>query len=275
MAPQAEPAPASRTTSAAGDDADLGPPKEKCWPRFKRFAHNTEQGTYFGRDKHSWKQICAFYWIYYAVLTVIFAIMFSVMLSTIPDPIDGPDLNRELIDPAMISVPLDIGFAPNLPESFAPEIATIQANVFDRYPGRDFSSFGATCDGSDPNFGYDASTPCVFLRINRVYGFVPPVSGTATVTCSVVFNERPGEVSFDVAPSGFPVDQFPFVNGAPGQPTDPYEDPLVAVSIDLTGVTGDSGTTYRFKVGCQADWGQDTGDDYEGFREFDVDYTLP
>ncbi|CAH0393559.1 unnamed protein product [Bemisia tabaci] len=176
--------------------------------RLKRFLYNPETHEYFGRTPISWAKIGLFYLVFYAVLAAMFGILLWLFFLTL-----DPRIPRYQLEESIIGTNPGLGFRPMPNESNAessliwfkgtdPENfkywtdSLIQfldvykrpgltpgrgQNIFacdyDRPPGRgqvcdvDIKAF-APCT-EENYFYYHRSGPCVFLKLNKVYGWKP------------------------------------------------------------------------------------------------------
>jgi len=232
---------------------------------FAKFLFNRETGQVMGRSGESWLKIGIFYLIFYGFLAAFFSAMLTVFLKTLNDPGEGdagapkliqfienkPGLtytkigNWKLSDFRNGSDTTDLQAAYN----------TIVTNIFNKYN----VSGKSGCEDSDtgmpkgtectfktsllgecgpsgaPAFGVQDNAPCVYVRINKVFGWVPKATEGAgnylKLKCDV-------EDGVTVTPAGFHIGSFPFR----GQKD--FELPIVAVKIDTSKVLGD-------KVICQ------------------------
>ncbi|XP_060650806.1 sodium/potassium-transporting ATPase subunit beta-2 [Drosophila nasuta] len=268
------------------------PPKMGKWEGFKKFLWNSETSQCLGRTGSSWAKILLFYIIFYAALTGFFAAIFAVFYQTLE-----ADKPKWMLDNGLIGSNPGLGFRPMPPEAnvestlvwyesskqdnykyWVDETSSFlkayddlpkknQVNCsFENPPidgkvcGIDIQSF-SPCT-ADNNFGYHVARPCIFLKLNKIYNWVPAIyndskalpndmpeelkqhikekqslrpneTGVVWVSCE---GENPADVenikARDYYPRmGFPHYYFPFKN------IEGYIPPIVAVQFTVeTGV---------------------------------------
>ncbi|XP_065358384.1 sodium/potassium-transporting ATPase subunit beta-1 [Calliphora vicina] len=254
-------------------------PKEK--QSIGQFIHNSKDGTYFGRTPKSWGQLMLFYGIFYIVLAGLFTICLETLFSTLSEKEPKWKLGESLIgtNPGMGYRPLtdemDLGsvikFHTQQNESKKKWINLLDDYMKD-YNGShvgkicgfnqthhendvchvDINQFG-DCS-SQKEYGYNNSRPCVFLKLNKIFGWLPeyyddPVElpedmpaqlkahikdvkplerQQIWISCdgtNAADREHLGEVKFYPS-QGFPAYYYPFIN-QPG-----YLSPLIAVQFE-------------------------------------------
>lgn len=250
--------------------ADDGKEKKGCCERvgdgfsnFAKFLFNRETGQVMGRSGESWLKIGLFYLIFYGFLAAFFSAMLTVFLKTLNDPETGKG-------PKLVQF---IENKPGLTYKKLWDIKTIKDGVTDKQKAA-FKKFvtedilekyngtticednvkgmptGVDCvynttllgkcgpDASDKNFGLDDMAPCVYIRINKVFGWVP--AGTKGGNYLKLKCDKMDVV--EIFPQeGFQIGSFPFR----GQKN--YEPPVVAVKIDSAKLNGKKDK----KVVCQ------------------------
>uniref|UniRef100_A0A8D9BF60 Sodium/potassium-transporting ATPase subunit beta-2 n=3 Tax=Cacopsylla melanoneura TaxID=428564 RepID=A0A8D9BF60_9HEMI len=264
---------------------DLGNTK---WQNFKLFLYNPETGEVLNRTPKSWGGIFLFYCIFYSILACFFAICMSVLLQTLTD--EYPKLQ---LDESIIGVNPGLGYRPMSPDPEAdsliwykrhnnesaalwidqiedflevykdptllpdnaqqmdcdfdnpPHMERVCKVEVERHVGPCTSAFG---------YGYVAGTPCVFVKLNKIFGWKPdyyqnldelpddmPVVLKSYITHATTLNasrwhtvwmscsgadphdaEAIGDVDYFPQP-GYPGYFYPYTN-SPG-----YLSPLVAV----------------------------------------------
>ncbi|XP_058986058.1 sodium/potassium-transporting ATPase subunit beta-2 isoform X1 [Musca domestica] len=272
------------------------PPKMGKWEGFKKFLWNSDTSQCLGRTGGSWAKILIFYVIFYVALTGFFAAMLAVFYQTLE--VDKP---KWTLDNGLIGSNPGLGFRPMPPEAnvestlvwyessrpdnykyWVEETARFLKAVsfpYDDLPkgnqvncsfenppppgkvcGIDRAQF-APCT-EENNFGYNLARPCVFLKLNKIYNWVPEIyNDTKTVPehmptelkrhiteknslrpheTNVVWVSCEGENPADVENikardyyprMGFPWFYFPFKN------IEGYVPPIVAVQFTVeTGV---------------------------------------
>ncbi|OAD53765.1 Sodium/potassium-transporting ATPase subunit beta-2 [Eufriesea mexicana] len=265
------------------------PPKLSKWEGFKVFLWNSETGQFLGRTGASWAKILLFYVIFYAVLTGFFGAMLTVFYQTL-----DPNAPKWQLENSLIGSNPGLGFRPMPPESNVDSTliwykASDEGNFLhwtrelDKFleeyqkpaspsnekkrvpcdygkaapPSKvcdvDISTWGQ-CTKKN-KYGYNKSAPCIFLKLNKIFGWQPKYYNdtknlpsnmpsdlqdhikqeesenrlnTVWVSCS---GENPADVenmgAIQYIPRrGFPGYYFPFTN-TPG-----YLSPLVAVFFE-------------------------------------------
>lgn len=206
-----------------------------------------------GRTGNSWAKIGAFYFVFYGFLAGFFIGMLAIFLTTINKPEDGggPKLTQFIKNqPGLTRLDQDKGNRipnPIVRNSTASDNYAKFVNDFLKASYSNSSSnTGIKCarnntkgipDGEKPclydymtelgecsnsknnNFGLNDGKPCLFVKINKVYGWVPEVAGEyLTLSCD----------QGTPYPKGFLLAAFPFR----GQKD--FQLPVVAVQVDLT-----------------------------------------
>lgn len=166
-------------------------PKERHgWEAVRYLVHNPETGEYFTRTPKSWALIIVFYLIYYSCLAGFWAAMLNIFFLTIPDhspkwktdlsiicdgnninPRCGPGLGMrpkqpsETIDSSMIQY--YIGVKPDPDSEIVQPAAVWQKRATDFVDSLTDAqkAMVGTCA---TNVGYDAGTPCIFLKLNKI-----------------------------------------------------------------------------------------------------------
>uniref|UniRef100_A0A1B6GZX5 Sodium/potassium-transporting ATPase subunit beta n=2 Tax=Cuerna arida TaxID=1464854 RepID=A0A1B6GZX5_9HEMI len=265
------------------------PEKTSTWVSFKTFVYNRETGQVLGRTAASWGKIGTFYLIFYCVLASMFGIMLWIFYHTL-----DPRMPRWILEESLIGKSPGLGFRPMPNDSDTRstliwykgkdnttfELWTKSLDQFlevyrrpgltpgrgqniyncdyDRPPGR-----GQVCDVDVNNwypctlenkFNYHTSSPCVFIKLNKIYGWQPDyyndtstlpnhmpddlkshiitqksvnplLLNTVWVTCEgegSLDSENIGEIKY-IPRQGFPGYFYPYVN------TEGYLSPLVAI----------------------------------------------
>lgn len=186
------------------------PAKLGKWEGFKQFLWNSETSEMLGRTGGSWAKILLFYVIFYAVLAGFFAAMLAVFYQTLDENKPKWQLENGLIgtNPGLGFRPMPpesnvestlVWFEASKDENIeywisaidefldvykkADEDTRAQSNRVDCTPDTppkdgkvcrvDTTSakFGA-CTKSN-QYGYSKGSPCVFLKLNKIYNWVP------------------------------------------------------------------------------------------------------
>jgi sodium/potassium-transporting ATPase subunit beta len=238
-------------------------PKPNCCQRFGnglsnfgKFLYNRETGQCMGRSGESWLKIGVFYLIFYGFLAAFFSAMLTVFLSTLNDPKDGgPKLTQFLANkPGLTSmVPKGVVWKANYSdaasptfndsrsglEAFQEEMKTFLAKYKgsacpDKATGRgetdckfDPTKLG-TCGVSSTVFQKAENTVCVYVKVNKVYDWVPTASKGSTYLKLKCGDPK----GVTVVPEGFHIGSFPFRGGSN------FELPVVALKIDVSKFDG-------------------------------------
>lgn len=169
-----------------------------CSARLRRFGHavcNTEKGEFLGRTASSWAKIGIFYIIFYSCLAGFFAVMLVGFFATLDEKTPTQKKMYSLIkgNPGMGFRPM-----PNIEmtlikvnekdlnvqsiESVMKEYRTFQNGTVVNCTAGERAGEEEVCevplDNFGPctlenNYGYDNGTPCVLLKLNRVFDWTP------------------------------------------------------------------------------------------------------
>lgn len=240
--------------------ADEGKEKKGCCERlgdgfsnFAKFLFNRETGQVMGRSGESWLKIGIFYLIFYGFLAAFFSAMLTVFLTTLNDPEDGgaPKLTQFIENKPGLSYTkigktlVDIRDATDNGTSLVTSYNATVTDMLTKYSGKAVCgdsqygmmdkdcSFDTTLLGDcglkgAPDYGVTDKKPCVYVRMNKVFGWVPEATAGAGNFLKLDCGTDDG---VKVMPVGFHIGSFPFR----GQKD--YELPIVAVKIDLTKYT--------------------------------------
>ncbi|XP_035776398.1 sodium/potassium-transporting ATPase subunit beta-2-like [Anopheles albimanus] len=263
------------------------PPKLGKWDGFKNFLWDSETSQCLGRTGSSWAKILFFYVCFYAALVGFFAAMLAVFWQTLDVKIPKFQLDSSLIG----SNP-GLGFRPTPPEYQNVESSliwykasdngnvAIWTNLIDEFlapytqeeDNRVDCSFdnpppeGKVCKvpmtswtpcNKENRYNFKKKSPCIFLKLNKIYNWVPDMYNTSTnlpdnmpddlkehirgeeargnkntnvvwVSCSgenPADNEHIGAIQY-IPRRGFPGYFFPYKN------VDNYLPPIVAVYFE-------------------------------------------
>lgn len=175
---------------------------------FSKFLYNSDKGTVMGRTGQSWAKIGIFYTVFYGVLAALVAVCMWVFLQTL-----DPRIPKWQLHESLIGTNPGLGFRPLPPEDNVEstliwyrgtnkENYEVWTNALDDFllpyktPGS-ISGRGQNiynCDyGQEPPRGqvcdvdikawapciqenyynYHRSAPCIFLKLNKIFGWVP------------------------------------------------------------------------------------------------------
>ncbi|KAF7989747.1 hypothetical protein HCN44_008421 [Aphidius gifuensis] len=270
------------------------PPKLGKWEGFRIFLYNSETGQFLGRTGASWAKILLFYLIFYGVLSGFFGAMLALFYQTLDYNAPKWQMDKSLIgsNPGLGFRPMPpesnvestlIWYKASDKGNFVhwsraldkflevykppkPGTAAAASNGQDHRVHCDYGKPappGKSCEvdlqkfspcSSDKNYMYDQYQPCIFLKLNKIFGWQPEFYNdtqnlpsnmpsdlreriktakmrnpeelkTIWVSCE---GENPADVenigAIQYKPrSGFPGFYFPYAN-SPG-----YLSPLVAV----------------------------------------------
>ncbi|XP_012259711.2 sodium/potassium-transporting ATPase subunit beta-2 [Athalia rosae] len=184
------------------------PPSVSTGQSIKTFLYNGSTGAIMGRTPSSWGKIGIFYFIFYGVLAALVAICFWVFFQTL-----DPRIPTWQLDRSIIGTNPGLGFRPMPPEDNVESTliwykGTDRSNYrhwaesLEKFlevyrkpgltPGRGSNIHncdydqppapGQVCDvdvknwlpcNKENNFNYHKSAPCVFLKLNKIYGWRP------------------------------------------------------------------------------------------------------
>lgn len=165
------------------DSKTTGPPKFQFY--------NSETGELLGRNGASWLKITIFYIAYFTFLAGLFMASISIMKTTVND--EKPRLQTRLQIPGLHALPkLDPMEGPHssrlsendgiaIKYDYATEgnsqiYVDILDTLVDQYSemdgGEDFS-FSSLGECGQAPYGYDSSSPCVWIRLNKVIDWTP------------------------------------------------------------------------------------------------------
>jgi len=232
-------------------DAD-GSDNKGCWQKFtdglsgfSHFLYNAETGQVMGRSGKSWAKIGFFYLIFYGFLAGFFSGMLAIFLTTINDPEEGgPKLTQYVENqPGLTRLEASFNFKHYNRTKGSNDITAYVKSIGEflkRYkaptcnttdevgevgmPKDKLCYFNTVLlgDCEDPEDSLLQGAPCVYVKINKVFGWVPKSNdgkGFLKLTCSS---------GAEVKPAGFQISAFPFR----GQKD--FELPIVAVKINIT-----------------------------------------
>lgn len=181
------------------------PVKMGKWEGFKTFLWNSETSQCLGRTGSSWAKILLFYIIFYAALAGFFAGLLAIFYQTLE--YDKP---KWTLDSGLIGSNPGLGFRPMPPEeNVESTLIWYEASKEDNYKywvdynaqflkeyddlpkhNQVSCSFdkpppqGKVCS-SDPEeyapctasnkFGFHQARPCIFLKLNKIYNWVPEI----------------------------------------------------------------------------------------------------
>lgn len=175
---------------------------------FHRFLYNSNEGTVLGRTALSWAKIGIFYIVFYSVLAALVAVCMWVFFQTL-----DPRIPKWQMDQSLIGTNPGLGFRPlpsedNVESTLIWYKGTdlnnykMWTDALDEFledyrtpgqvSGRGQNIYnceynqpppkGMVCDvdvkqygpcTSENHYNYHKSAPCIFLKLNKIYGWVP------------------------------------------------------------------------------------------------------
>ncbi|XP_037928238.1 sodium/potassium-transporting ATPase subunit beta-2 isoform X2 [Teleopsis dalmanni] len=269
-------------------DAEFYPRKAEPF-KLGKFLYNSDNGTVMARDSESWAKIGVFYTAFYGVLAALVAICMWAFFQTL-----DPRIPKWTLESSIIGTNPGLGFRPLPPEdNVESTLIWYKGTQHENYkhwtdsldkfldvykvpgltPGRGQNIYncdynqpppkGQVCDVDikswlpcvkENNYSYHKSSPCVFLKLNKIYGWIPEyyndsrtlpkempknlkeyisnVETTENHKMNTIWVSCEGENPADQENIG-PVDYLP-IRGFPGyfypyQNSEGYLSPLVAV----------------------------------------------
>lgn len=182
----------------------IKPVERHGFEAFKYFLHNPETGEYLTRTPKSWALITIFYIIYYAFLAAFWAAMLMIFFTTLNDqsprwigaesligtsPGVGmhPKQTDALIDSSMIQYNMQSKSDSDHIAGYGGWVERTKSflDQYDASKGKDCSVSNRADGGitefckfktsdlgtcSSGNYGFDEGKPCVFLKLNKIYG---------------------------------------------------------------------------------------------------------
>jgi len=286
-------------------------PKERHgWEAVRYIIHNPETGEYFTRTPKSWLLITGFYIVYYSCLAGFWAAMLNIFFLTLDDNQpkwlnansligESPGLGLkpiqvdELIDSSMIAfnhqskvdqgkpgdgsyVSGTGGWVERTTKFLAPYKNCTFKDPEQNQPNKpeDRDCFDTSLLGAckDEPYGYGTGQPCVFLKLNKIYGLKNTAYDTAAlpadmpqplkdhipgqadkdqvwVECHGEYpadKEALGAVNYFPSSQGFPGKAFPYTNQKN------YQSPLIAVQF------ANAAHNQLLHIECRA-WAQNIG----------------
>ncbi|KAL9963996.1 hypothetical protein ACROYT_G027563 [Oculina patagonica] len=209
---------------------------------FGHFLYNKDgengETLVMGRNGKSWAKITVFFLVFYGCLAAFFASMLAIFMTTVPAREDGPKMTRYLEGKSgLIPLPLQIeDYSSSNVNDYVKSINAFLKPYKEAVENRDNKYQNCTADerekGSKPcamdlsllgpcydnstdfKYGYDDEQPCIFMKMNRVYNFVPePNDGKDYVELSCKFEEGGSSDQLRILPSdkpGFLANFYPY-----------------------------------------------------------------
>ncbi|XP_017134507.1 sodium/potassium-transporting ATPase subunit beta-1 [Drosophila elegans] len=190
--------------NAKGGKGEFEFPQPAKKQTFSQMIYDPQDGTFFGRTGKNWSQLLLFYTIFYIVLAALFTICMQGLLSSVSDTEPKWKLHDSLIgtNPGLGFRPLSeqtergsvISFdgRKQAESDYWIELIDDFLRDYNHTEGREMKhcGFGQTHDPTDVcvvntelfgscsranNYGYKTNQPCIFLKLNKIYGWVPEV----------------------------------------------------------------------------------------------------
>lgn len=181
----------------------IRPIQREGWEAISFFLYDKSTGAIMGRTPKSWALIIGFYIIYYILLAAFWALCMFVFFKTIDDTVP-----KWTTDESLIGTSGALGIRPNQSDEFidssmiifnqAAEGKTVTGGVAgwkewaertNKFLEEYRTSKGVDCTSEEPgpgkfckfpleslgpcgqdNFGYDLGKPCIYLKMNKIYG---------------------------------------------------------------------------------------------------------
>jgi len=256
------------------------PTNRTKWEALQNAIYDPSTKQFLGRTGKNWGQLLVFYTIFYVILAALFAICMQGLLATLDDKEPKWQLERSLIgtNPGLGFRPISdrteegsLIWYDTKNKTTSEKWVKLLDEFLEQYKVNHTGKNFQTCDfekkadpghvcivdleqfgpcGPKNSYGYNGSSPCVFLKLNKIFGWVPkyyetPQEGMPKELVETINNLPPanrtqiwiscvGEnpvdkehvVEFEYFPQrGFPGYYFPYVN------TENYMSPLIAVQI--------------------------------------------
>lgn len=170
---------------------------------FNKFIYNSRDGTILGRTSSSWGKILGFYAIFYTVLAIFVSIYLGIWMNSLDDHVPKYTLSDSLIgtNPGLGYRPIPTGeqidstliwFKGNDDETTKQWTLALD-DFLKEYRRRRTSRFvecsydsppahGQMCNvdvsqwapcTKENNYSYQRSAPCIFLKLNKIYNWIP------------------------------------------------------------------------------------------------------
>ncbi|XP_031554696.1 sodium/potassium-transporting ATPase subunit beta-1-like [Actinia tenebrosa] len=224
---------------------------------FGTFLYDKEKGEVMGRGAESWGKITVFFIIFYLCLAGFFAAMLNVFLATMPDPAkaEGPKFTQYLAGRSALRISPShkiSNFNKDKSGEYNGYVNSINdfLSAYKQQNDTDFAAEYCNFTSTKPmpsgqekqckfdltqlgpcysnangfSYGYGDGAPCFFMKMNKVYDWVPePDDGLSyiKIVCE-------GAKVYPEQTPGFPVGFFPYR----GQGK--WLSPIVAVQINGT-----------------------------------------
>jgi sodium/potassium-transporting ATPase subunit beta len=192
------------------------------------FLYNPEKGTVMDRSAFSWGQIVVFYLVFYSCLVGFFAVQLALFFTTIDSNEPKLQYKQSILKgyPGMGYKPQPditttlIRFEQGQPESYSKYTTQIQTFAADyeydqqsgdnyqdcsgysenpnpdkvcrfllRDPSKDTQMFQSCV--KDKDYGYDEGQPCVLLKLNKIFDWMPELYTNGSITSEA--NETLGD----------------------------------------------------------------------------------
>ncbi|KAH8409929.1 hypothetical protein KR009_001258 [Drosophila setifemur] len=184
------------------------PPERPKKKSIKQMVYDSEDNSYFGRSIESWAKIGIFYVAFYGVLGALVAICMWAFFQTL-----DPRIPKWTLDASLIGTNPGLGFRPLPPvDNVESTLIWYKGTQHENYkhwtdslddflrvykvpgmtPGRGQNIYncdynqpppkGQVCDvdiqswapcTKENNYSYHKSAPCIFLKLNKIYGWIP------------------------------------------------------------------------------------------------------
>ncbi|XP_779915.1 sodium/potassium-transporting ATPase subunit beta-1 [Strongylocentrotus purpuratus] len=271
------------------DDTTFGQRMSERWSGFKHFLWNSETREFLGRGGSSWGKISLFYFIFYVCLAAFWACMLLVFMQTVD--YDRPKWVSYVSTPGLVVTPSfieeRISYTPTNERtiedifkkmnetwnSLSPDeqehteecdpLTEAGNKTMQRLCSFNREHLGQYCTPEN-YFGYTSTEPCVFVNMNRVWGWTPEdpeadatdvpegyVSGHILITCKPYKDKDVSSVNGTTIypPTGLPFAYYPYVTGTNKKKQALYVSPYVAVRVTLNAEEAEG---KDVKIQCEA-----------------------
>ncbi|KAM7445569.1 positive regulation of calcium:sodium antiporter [Porites harrisoni] len=204
-----------------------------------------------GRNGSSWAKLAVFFLIFYGCLAGFFAAMLSVFMTTVPDKADGPKFTKFIAGKqGLIPTPLEVksgydhvkainDFLEPYEKAMGSDSYNHNCTEENREKGSKPCAMNLTTLGecynsnkTDFDYGYKEGKPCIFFKMNKVYGWVPepnPKLDYVELKCRFEDNDKTKDLHpFPSDKPGFLANFYPFLS------EDKWLSPIAALKINIT-----------------------------------------
>lgn len=173
------------------------------WETIQKAIYDPDKKEFLGRTSKSWGQLLLFYTIFYIILAALFAICMQGLFATLDEKEPKWQMERSLIgtNPGLGFRPLSdkieegslIKYNVSEPKTMQTLIDSMN-RFFEPYNRSNTGENFVICDADKPpepgkicfidledfkkcspsnQYGYNSTSPCVFVKLNRIFGWTP------------------------------------------------------------------------------------------------------